>query len=163
MSVVCSELPGELKVVEFILGLQGGYTKYLCLWDGRADDQHYIGQEWGSRLGLKAGSHSVLSHPLVEPSKILLPPFHIKVSLMKNFVKALDKEVRGFAFLHQKFQQKSMEKLEAGIFDGPKQGNSSRTLALKMHCILLNSLPGCPLSKSLQTSLATTEVPSIRK
>ena len=39
---------------------------------------------------------------------------------MKNFVKALDREGRGFAFLHQKFQQKSMEKFKAGIFDGPQ-------------------------------------------
>ena len=39
---------------------------------------------------------------------------------MKNFVKALDTKDREFAFLHQKFQQKSMEKIKAGIFDGPQ-------------------------------------------
>ena len=39
---------------------------------------------------------------------------------MKNFVRALDREGRGFAFLQQKFQQKSMEKFKAGIFDGPQ-------------------------------------------
>ena len=38
---------------------------------------------------------------------------------MKNFVKALDKEGRGFAFLHQKFQRKCMEKMKVGIFDSP--------------------------------------------
>ncbi|KAF2352327.1 hypothetical protein FHG87_016916 [Trinorchestia longiramus] len=112
-----------LKVVGLILGLQGGYTKYpyfLCLWDSCADDQHYVRQEWPSRQGLKPESHNVVSHPLVEPSKILLPPLYIKLGLMKNFVKALDREGGGFAFLHQKFQQKNMEKIKAGIFDGPQ-------------------------------------------
>ncbi|KAF2366118.1 hypothetical protein FHG87_003127 [Trinorchestia longiramus] len=86
----------------------------------RADDQHYVRQEWPSRQGLKPGSHNIVSHPLVEPSKIFLPPRHIKVGLMNNFVKALGGEDGGFASLHQKFQRKSMEKINAGIFDGPQ-------------------------------------------
>ncbi|KAF2350265.1 hypothetical protein FHG87_018979 [Trinorchestia longiramus] len=113
----------DLKVLGLIVGLQGGYTKcpcFLCLWDSRAVDQHYVRQEWPSRQALKPGSHHVVSHPLVEPSKILLPPLHIKRGLMKNFVKALDREGGRFAFLHQKFQRKSMEKIKAGIFDGPQ-------------------------------------------
>ena len=67
-----------------------------------------------------AGQIEFLSHPLVELSKILLSPLHMKLRFMKNFVKVLDREGRGFAFLHQKFQQKSMEKIKAGIFDGPQ-------------------------------------------
>ena len=39
---------------------------------------------------------------------------------MKNFVTALDWGGRGCAFLHQKFQRKSMDKRKAGIFDGPQ-------------------------------------------
>ena len=39
---------------------------------------------------------------------------------MKNFVKAMNREDRGFAFLQQKFPRKSMDKLKAGIFDGPQ-------------------------------------------
>ena len=33
----------DLKMVEFLLGLQGGYTKFqcfICLWDSRAREQH---------------------------------------------------------------------------------------------------------------------------
>ena len=74
----------DLEVVRLILGLQGGYTKYpcfLCLWDSRADDQHYVRQEWPSRQGLKPGSHNGLSHPLVETGKIFLPPLLIKLGL----------------------------------------------------------------------------------
>ena len=39
---------GDLKVVELVLGLKNGYTKYpcfLCPWDSRADDQDYVRQE----------------------------------------------------------------------------------------------------------------------
>ena len=35
---------GALKVVGFILGLQGGYTMYpcfMCLWDPRANSIHF--------------------------------------------------------------------------------------------------------------------------
>ena len=47
--------------------------------------------------------------------KILLPSLHIKLGVMKNFVKAMDR----FACL-QKFLRISMEKLKAGIFDSPQ-------------------------------------------
>ena len=39
---------------------------------------------------------------------------------MKNFVKVMDWEGNGFAFLQELFPRISMEKLKAGIFDGPK-------------------------------------------
>lgn len=80
---------GDLKVVGLILGLQSGYTKFpcfMCLWDSRADNLHYVRSKWPTRKGLKPGSHNVLSPPLVDSSKILLPPLHIKLGLMKNFV-----------------------------------------------------------------------------
>ena len=77
-----------------------------------------MSDKWPSRQGLEPGSHNFLSHALVEPSKILLPPLHIKLGLMKNFVKVLDREGRGFPFHHQKFQQERIEKIKAGISDG---------------------------------------------
>ena len=87
-------------------GLQGGYTKYpcfLCLWDSRADDQHYIRQEWPLRQGLEPGLHNVKSPPLVEPNKILLPPLHIKLGLMKNFVKAMDRKGKALLSFSRSF------------------------------------------------------------
>ena len=39
---------------------------------------------------------------------------------MKNFVKVLDKESEVFAFFHEKFPQKSVAKITAGVFDGPQ-------------------------------------------
>ena len=64
---------GDLKVVRFGVRFQGGYKIYpcfLCLWDSRADHQHYVRQEWPLRQRLKHGSYIVQSHTIVETNKI---------------------------------------------------------------------------------------------
>ena len=114
---------GDLKVVALLLGLQGGYTKYpcfLCLWDSRADSQHYEQKDWPPRTSFLPGNHNVKAVPLVDPKKILLPPLHIKLGLMKNFVKALNKNGAAFKYLESKFPRISEGKLKAGIFVGPQ-------------------------------------------
>ena len=73
-----------------------------------------------AKTGIGTFSHNVQSSPLFETNKILLPPLHIKLGLMKNFVKEMDRDGRGFTFLQQKFPQISLEKLKAGIFDWPQ-------------------------------------------
>ena len=110
----------DLKVVGLVLELQGGYIKYpcfLCLWDNQANNEYYVRQEWPLRQGLKPGSHNVQSHPVIEPNKILFPPFHIKLGLMKNFVKAINREDSRFAFFQEKFLWISMEKVKARIYN----------------------------------------------
>ena len=105
--------------MSLILGLKG-YTKYpyfLSLWDSGADDKHYTQNECPTRDTHQPGSHNVAAGPLVEPHQILLPPLHIKLGLMKNFVKAINKESPTFAFIKQTFSQVSNVKLNAGIFD----------------------------------------------
>ena len=42
----------DLKMVNFLLGQQSGYTKYpcfLCLWDSRARLKHWVRKDWPSR------------------------------------------------------------------------------------------------------------------
>ena len=39
---------------------------------------------------MQPGKLNVIRQPLVEPAKVLLPPLHIKLGLVKQFVKALD-------------------------------------------------------------------------
>ena len=73
----------------------------------------YLRREWPLKQVLKRGLHNVQSHPLIEPNKILLPPLDIKLGVIKNFMKAIDREGSRFAFL-----QKFLLKLKAGIFDG---------------------------------------------
>ena len=73
------------------------------MWDSRADSVHYTQRDWSVRENLQPGSRNVKSQPLVNTDDILLPPLHIKLGLMKNFVKALDKEGKAFSHLHQRF------------------------------------------------------------
>jgi len=42
---------------------------------------------------------NVENQPLLEPSKILLPSMHLKIGLMKNFVKAMNEEEAAFTYL----------------------------------------------------------------
>ena len=59
--------------------------------------------------------------PLVNLDKVLMPPLHIKLGLMKNFVKAMGKQnSNGFEFLCKKFPKLSLAKLKEGIFVGPQ-------------------------------------------
>ena len=114
---------GDLKVVALLLGLQGGYTKYscfLCEWDSRARESHYVKKVWPQRKSCEPGIRNVHYPPLVDPQKILLPPLHIKLGLMKNFVKALDKEKPGFKYLYEKFPILSEAKIKEGVFVGPQ-------------------------------------------
>ena len=60
--------------------------------------QHYKQKDWGSRSTFVPGEHSLKVNPLVDMNKVLLPPLHIKLGSMKNFVKALHKN--GAAFQH---------------------------------------------------------------
>ena len=113
----------DLKVIGLLLGLQLGYTKYmyfLCLWDSRADKHHYSTTEWPSRTTFNPGKFDVQHIPIVEPSKVFLPPLHIKLGLFKNFVKAMDIEGEEFKYICKKFPYKSEAKLKQGIFVGPE-------------------------------------------
>ena len=64
--------------------------------------------------------HNIQEIPLVGPNEVLFPPLHIKVGLMKNIVKALDRDGPTFKFLEEMFPQLSETKLRAGIFTGPQ-------------------------------------------
>ena len=50
----------------------------------------------------------------------MFPPLHITLGLMKQFVKALDKEGSCFQYLCTSFPNLSIEKLKAVVSDGPQ-------------------------------------------
>ena len=86
---------GDFKILGVFLGLQSEYTKYscfLCWWNSRADGEHYEKMQWPTREELAPGMYNVIREPLVSREKVLLPPLHIKLGLVKQFVKALDFE-----------------------------------------------------------------------
>lgn len=62
----------------------------------------------------------MLSMMLVGCDKIIFPPLHIKLGLMKRFVKALDKNGSCFAYIREKMPHLSTQKIKAGIFNGPQ-------------------------------------------
>ena len=115
--------------------MQDGSTKhccFLCLWDCRETEKHYQKLDWPLRVGYEPGRNSVSEKPLVQPQKIYLPPLHIKLGLMKNFVKSMAKKnSRGFKYLQKKFPNVSEAKLREGIFVGPQISELLGELDLK--------------------------------
>ena len=114
---------GDFKMIAFLLGLQGGYIKhscFLCLWNSRADEQHYLIKDWPARKDLTPGFHNVLNSPLIERSKILLPTLHIKLGLDKQFVKSLKPTSRTFAILDSCSRVYLNQKLEVVYLWGHK-------------------------------------------
>ena len=63
---------------------------------------------------------NVINDPLVDRDRIIFPPLYIKLGLIKQFTKALDKDGDWFTYLSQAFPRLTMEKLKAGIVDGPQ-------------------------------------------
>lgn len=110
-------------MVGFLMGLQSGNTKfpcYLCSWDSRADAQHYVRRSWPTRTEFRVGQQNVKLEPIVDPEFVLMPPLHIKLGLMKQFVRALDVNSETFKFLKQFFPKLSEAKVKAGVFVGPQ-------------------------------------------
>ena len=79
--------------------------------------------------------YNVIREPLTSRKKVLLPPLHIKLGLVKQFVKALDFEREGFQEIRSMFPRLSETKIKGGIFVGPqiKTMLKSKTLEEKMN------------------------------
>ena len=117
------EVIGDFKMIAFLMGMQGGFTKYLCylcLWDSRDTKAHYQKQVWPKREEFVVGEKNIKNIPLINPKKVLLPPLHIKLGLIKQFVKALDKDGAAFKYLQNLFPKLSEAKVKGGIFIGPQ-------------------------------------------
>ena len=111
------QICGDLKVIGLLLGLQR--ARFLCEWDSRARDKHWETVLWPEREQLQPGSKNVSNVSLVGRAKILLPPLRIKLGMMKQFVKALDRNSPCFQYLCTRFSSLSHAKIRKGIFDGP--------------------------------------------
>ena len=62
----------------------------------------------------------MVRHRLVDPREIILPPLHVKLGLMRQFVKAFDKDGSCFNFIVRKLAAVSIQKLRNGVLDGPQ-------------------------------------------
>ena len=87
---------------------------------------------------LAKGDKNIINERLVSRDSIILPPLHIKLGLMKQCVKALDKHGDCFNYIVK------MEKMKAGIFDGPQIRKLIQDLAFTSHMTAVKSAAWCP-------------------
>lgn len=107
----------DLKVVALLTGVKKGFSKhqcFLCHWEGRATHLHYTDHQWEPRVTFRVGVDSIDHMPLVPASKVILPPLHIKLGLVRNFTRALDHDGDAFKFLKTVFPKLSAAKIDAG-------------------------------------------------
>ena len=121
-----------------LLGLQSRYTKYscfLCLWNSRAEGEHYEKMHWPTWEELTPRMYNVISEPLVSREKVLLPPLHIKLGPVEQFVKALDFEGEVFQEIRSMFPRLLDAKIKGGIFVGSQKSKmlKSESLEAKMN------------------------------
>ena len=106
-----------------LLGQQSRFTKYpcfMCKWDSRDRIDHWIKRYWPLREFIAPGYRNILHPALVDRSDVILPPLHIKLDFMQQFVKALNKEGACFKYIQEKFPYISAEKVKEGGFVGPQ-------------------------------------------
>jgi hypothetical protein len=71
----------------------------------RAKDKHYKIKYWPMRENSDPGEKCFRNQPLFDKDKILLPPLHISLGLMKSFVKVANKRVKSFEHMREKFPE----------------------------------------------------------
>jgi hypothetical protein len=87
-------------------------------WDSRARGTHYSRKHWPYTQSLTSGMKNVIHKPLIKQSKVLPPSLHIKLGLMKCFVKALDVKVPAFTYLCEKLPMLTFEEVKARVYIG---------------------------------------------
>ena len=92
----------------------------MCKWDSRDRSNHWIKRDWPLRESLTPGFRNILHPALVDRSNVILPSLQIKLGLMKQFVKALNKEGAYFKYIQEKFSKLNAEKVKEGVFVGPQ-------------------------------------------
>jgi len=93
----------------------------VCVWMGQPNkNRHYKIKEWHMPENWVPGEKCVRNRPIVNKNNILLPPLHIKLGLVKNFVKPMNKQGKGFEFLRKKHPKLCDSELKEGIFFWPQ-------------------------------------------
>lgn len=112
------KIVADFKVLTILFGMQGGYTAtpcFLCLWKSRTDNREkYEIRDWPPRSSFVLNQHNVKNIPLVEPSQVILPPLHLKLGFIKQFVKKLDPNGEAFKALSELLPRLSAAKIKEG-------------------------------------------------
>ena len=86
--------------------------------DSTDRSNNWIKRDWPLRGSLTPGFRNILHPAPVDRSNVILPPLHNKLGLMKQFVKALNKEGACFKYIQEKFPNLSAGKIKEGVFVG---------------------------------------------
>lgn len=108
----------DLKVVAILCGLEAGYVKrmcFMCDWDTRKPKhEQYDDHSWKPREESEFEKWNIYRDPLVPKENIMLPPLHIKLGIVQNFIKAVIKREAVFECLKGIFPRLSEAKLLGG-------------------------------------------------
>ena len=113
----------RFKNCEFSFGSKRRLHKiplFLCYWDSRAHKDHWVRKEWLSRHRLIPREKNVINEPLVDRKNIILPPLHIKLDIMKQFIKAHDRDGDCFITYVQPFRGLVMTRKRQGYSTDPR-------------------------------------------
>ena len=141
-------------------GTLSKYPCFLCYWESRASTRHWVNKNWPAQEDLSVGYKNIIHKPLVSRDRIILPPLHIKLGLMKQFVKTLDKHGDGdcYNYIVKNFPGLSMEKMKAGIFDGPQIRKLIQDQASTSHMTTVESAARCSYVSVVREFLGNTTV-----
>jgi hypothetical protein len=131
---ICS----DLKVIAVLMGLQKDYTKFcysLCKWNSHAKSV-YSKNNCLMHKSHTPGMKSVALQPLVHPCEVLLPPLHVKLGFMTNFVKALDRNGRHSHSCVRNYRGLLQRKLRRVYSLVSRCISSSETAVCHSRCIL---------------------------
>ena len=133
----------DSQKVNFLLGQQSWYTKFpcfLCLWDSRAQNQHYVNKGLPLTTELKPGDKDVIDNPLVSRDIIIFPLLLIKLGLMKHFIKVFDKEGKCFEYFANSFTGISIERKWKLLMVQTLENLQRTCISLNQQIMLIKSL-----------------------
>ncbi|GBN17920.1 hypothetical protein AVEN_222395-1 [Araneus ventricosus] len=94
-------------------------SKTRLIMDSQARYLHWTKTDWSLRGAFTPGEKNVVNITLVPPEKVLLPPLHIKLGLMKQCFKSVPKDGECFRYLYSKFPKLSEAKSKERVFTVP--------------------------------------------
>ncbi len=69
---------------------------------------------------MERGSLNVKNARLIDRDIVILPPFHIKLGVAKNFIKSIDKNSATFEYFHKFFPTIYAANIKVGVLVGPQ-------------------------------------------
>lgn len=77
----------------------------IYLWDSRVNKNHYTVVDWLKRTDFSCSKSNLEYRLLIPQENVIFPPRHKRLGLMKNFVKAMDKNGRETLQLKSDFSE----------------------------------------------------------